>query len=331
MHRLLAVSGGGSGFAVRTITVADVMGAVPVKQGAVLDHGSSGAFDAYLVESPVVWWDPTAGKWGMVYTGYDAGPTRSRVGLAWSDDLVTWTKDGASPIFSHSGSGFDANGITAPYIRLEGGTYYLFYCGLTATGYEGGTPSLGVATASSIYGPWTRHGQIIAPSGSGWRSQAIYHPSIVKSGATYYLFFNSKGPTTSEQIGYAMSSDLLTWTVDDVNSPLLSPTSGFESFVIGDPSVIECSDGWAMAYYGATASYANPSDAWASTDFGSFPLGWTRYGSNPVLTPTPATFDSGGAGKPFILISNGVLYHFYTGDTTSLSSNRKIGLATSTL
>lgn len=324
---ILAAHGTGGGFSPGPN---QVLGGAITKQGVVVGPGSTGAFDAYLVESPAVWWDPTAGQWGMVYTGYDAGPVRSRVGLAWSTDLLTWTKDGASPIFSHSGSGFDANGITAPYIWLEGGTYYLFYCGLTSTGYEGGTPSLGLATASSIYGPWTRQGQIIAPSGSGWRALAIYHPSIVKVSATYYLFFNAKTNTTAEDIGYATSTDLLTWTVDDVNSPLLSPTgAGWESFVIGDPSVFIVGSYAYMAYYGATGGYSNPSDGWATTPMSSFPLGWTERAGNPVLTPTPATFDSGGAGKPFIVRNAGTMYHFYTGDTSSLSSNRRIGLATS--
>lgn len=299
------------------------------KQGVVLGPGSSGTWDAGLVESPTVRWDANAGQWAMVYTGYDGGLTHAQVGLAWSSNLTSWSKDAANPVLTYSGSGADANGCTGPLVYLDGSTYHWFYIGLTGTGYEGGTPSLCHATSTSYTGTKTRLGQIIAPGGGGWRDGAIYHPSIVKRNSTWYLFFNAKTNTGSEVIGYATSSDLNSWTVDDANSPLLSPTSGWESFVIGDPSVFQHGSYWYMAYYGAQGGYTNPSDGWAYTTDGNFPLGWTRYSGNPVLTPTAATFDSGGAGKPFILLNGTTIYHYYTGDTSSLSTNRRIGLATS--
>ena len=64
-----------------------------------------------MVESPVVWFDEARGRYGMVCTGYDwrfrdrrgSPPVGApRIGLAWSDDLLTWDKDARSPILGPS-------------------------------------------------------------------------------------------------------------------------------------------------------------------------------------------------------------------------------------
>lgn len=277
------------------------------KQGVVLGLGPA-AFDANMVESPVVWWDQSEGQWGMVYTGYSAA-SQGSVGIAWSPDLLTWTK--AGQILAPTGvpGDPDQGGITGPYMRYEDGTYYLFYIGLTEVGYESGVKSLCLATASSSTGQWTRHGTVIAPLAGPWRAGAIYHASIVLVDSTYYMFFNASA--SIETIGYATASSLLgPWTVDDVNSPVVTVSaSGWDSGWVGDPSIYKVGTTWYMAYYGYGDGTAR--DGIATTTEAAFPLGWVKYAGNPVLSPSE-TYDSTYAHKPFIVNHEGRHYHYYT-------------------
>lgn len=291
------------------------------KRGVVLGTGPA-AFDAQKAESPAIWWDLTARRWGMVYTGYSSA-SQGSVGLAWSDDLLTWTKAGQLLAPTGVSGDPDAGGITGPYMWLEGGTYHLIYIGLTAVGYEAGTKTLCLATAASLAGPWTRHGIIIGSAAGTWRAGPIWHSSIVKRGPIYYLFFNAS--TSPEVIGYATATSAMgPWTVDDTNSPIITVSpSGWDSGWVGDPSVYTVGGTWYMAYYGAGLSTAQ--DGVATTTEG-FPLGWVKHAGNPVLTNGAAgSIDETYAHKPFIVNHARRHHHFYTAVG---SAGRVIALAT---
>lgn len=83
----------------------------------VLSVGSSGAFDESSVAAPVVYFGAPVGghQWWMWYAGTSGGT--SAVGVAHSDDGITWTKDGAI-------SGLAGYGPGAVY--FDGSTIYLY-------------------------------------------------------------------------------------------------------------------------------------------------------------------------------------------------------------
>ncbi|MBF8296727.1 MAG: hypothetical protein HW389_3272 [Bacteroidetes bacterium] len=316
-----------------------------VKYGIVLPVGSTGEWDAGMVESPSVWHDVNRRMYGMVYTGYGSSDstrrgykfvTRPQVGLAWSDDLLHWKKDPRNPILTGSGiaGSSDVEGATGPFIWYENGTYFLFYIGTTVKGYEKGSKTLNVSTSTDLYS-WKRSetNPIIAPFGNGWRRDAIWHPNVVKVGDQYYLFFNASGVVNGLQeefIGYATSKDLLHWEVDDVNSPLVvgsaRPGAWDASGRAGDPSVYKVGNTWYMAWY--SWDKKNSADGLAWTTEEQFPLGWRNYEHNPVLRiGEPGSYDALHAGKPFIFLANDTLYHFYT--AVALDETRQIALAVS--
>lgn len=314
-----------------------------VKQGIILPVGTFGDWDGGMVESPVIWYDSLRSRYGMVYTGYGSTDstkrgykfvTGPRVGLAWSDDLLHWRKDSRNPIFSGSGmeGTTDAAGVSGPFLWAEHGRYYLFYFGVTGKGYEKGTKTLNVATSTDLIS-WSRYegNPIITPSGTGWRRDAIWHPNIVRDGETYYLFFNASGVAgkrEEEFIGYATSTDLLHWMVDDRNSPVLtgSGTAGAwdASGRAGDPSVFKAGGRWYMAWY--SWDRKNTSDGMAWTTEAEFPLGWRTYDRNPVLRiGAPGSEDALHAGKPYVFRTADVHYHFYT--AVALDEKRQIAVA----
>jgi hypothetical protein len=267
------------------------------KKGVILQRGGSGAWDESLIHVPTVFWDPKLGKYRLMYDGFSGAkgsPTIGAIGSATSTDLETWTKDAANPILqrtSHSGDP-DQNGVGQPFVFYENGTYYLFYVGTTATGLNSATQSTCLAT-STDFATWTRRGAIVSLSGSGWRANALDRPHVVRRGSIYYLFIQGDAG-----IGYATSPDLLTWTVDDANSPILAKSgAGDEVTAIGDFSPYRVGDTWYATYL---ISRTGPSrrQGLAYTSDDSFPLGWSKFSGNPVLSPgAGGAVDAGGAAR----------------------------------
>lgn len=314
------------------------------KHGVVLPLGPAGAWDAGMVESPVVWFDTRHKRFAMVYGGYARVRTdirgygavaRPQVGLAWSDDLLHWEKDPRAPIFGPSGipGSPDSDGTPGPFVMQAFNKYFLFYFGTTRSGYEKGTKSMNLATSDDLY-TWKRHeaNPIIMPAGEGWRRDAIWHPNVVENGGKFYLFFNASGVVdghAEEYIGYAVSTDLVHWTVRDNDSPLLvgsrKPGAWDSSGRTGDPSVFRLGDRWFMAYYSWDRTNAQDGIAWTTRE--EFPLGWRTVPENPILRiGPPGSFDALHAAKPFVVLHNDIYHHFYA--SVADDEKREIALAT---
>jgi predicted GH43/DUF377 family glycosyl hydrolase len=297
------------------------------KKGVVIQRGTAGSWKEAQLDSPMVFWDPKIGKYRMVFAGWagsPGSPTFASIGYATSDDLETWTEYGSNPVFQKSGvSGDpDENNVLAAFVWYEDGTYNLFYTGIGASGF-----TICLAT-STDFATWTRNGAMISPKAGSWRANAIFRPSVVKRGDTYYLFFNADATSGGTQsIGYATATSLTgPWTVDDSNSPLLEAgTSGaWDDAWVGDPFVYRVGETWYMAYYGNDG--ASNQDGIATTSDADFPLGWTKYASNPVLTVgTAGAFDDTDAGRPAIWVTPTRYYHWYV--TSDGGSPAKIEIA----
>jgi hypothetical protein len=92
----------------------------------------------------------------------------------------------------------------------------------------------------------------------------------------------------------------------------------------GDPCVFFSGGNWYMAWY--SWDKKNTSDGLAWTSDAEFPLGWKNYEHNPVLTiGAPGSFDALHAGKPFIVRTQDMHYHFYT--AVALDETRQIAVA----
>lgn len=304
------------------------------KYGKVLSAGVSGQWDDGCVESPVIWFDENKKRYCMCYVGYKRVVendkninAKPQVGLAWSDDLLTWEKDSRNPIFGYTGitGDFDKEGTTGPYIHYENGVYYLYYIGLDEYGYEKGTKKLGLATSTDLYN-WTRYSgnPIISPNGVGWSGSQIWHIHLVKEKEKYYMFFNASGfpvnefGTPRERIGLATSTDLYNWTVDRA-TPLIDvgASEEWDSDQVFDPSIYKVNNIWYMAYAGAHSekgkSKACDGMAWTTEE--DFPYNWRKYSNNPILTPTAGFIDELYAHKPFIFQTQSCHYHYYTAST----------------
>lgn len=119
----------------------------------VLSPGTSGAWDGAGVGHPSVIYDGS--RFVMAYRGWKVGDpdTRSRIGIATSDDGINWQKLAGTPVLGYGGSGeWDEYGLLAPRLWVEDGRYYMNYSGkYVASQYS----SVGHAYSDSLV-RWTK-------------------------------------------------------------------------------------------------------------------------------------------------------------------------------
>ncbi|MDB9375933.1 glycosyl hydrolase [Nodularia sphaerocarpa] len=178
-------------------------------QGAILDVGKDGEFDALFCAWPQVLHDH--GTWKLYY--HTLNPEKGfLVGLAVSTDGLHWEKVGQILGAGESGS-FDERGIGTRHVLKINGEYLMFYEGVNNSGYH----SIGLAISEDgIH--WQKDTDVPifshAEKGSGyWDARAIGTPCVVPmddgSFRMYYIGANEGGHdelSSQHQIGLAVSA-----------------------------------------------------------------------------------------------------------------------------
>lgn len=280
--------------------------------GLVLKPTGGTGFDSQMVESPSIIWDDAKNQYIMVYTAYNSNNVGS-IGWATSSDLTNWDSQGQ--LFKNSGNpaNGDKNGCTGPCLVKYDGIYYLFYLGLNGEGYEGSPINLCLAVSSDLQS-WTYKGILIAPTSDiPWISNTIFHPDPMKIGNHWFIFFNANGTIdgeAAERTGFAYSTKIDgPYTVDPNRISKFAEDVGNHSNIqCGDPSIFKLNGLYYMFYFD-TSHGDEIVDRYAWTTAAEFPRGW-RYGGPVIKNDKP--FNKTYAHKPFVLIKDNILYHYYT-------------------
>ena len=227
--------------------------------------GVSGSFDEKSVDCPFVC--EAGGRFHMTYVGFDGNGYQT--GLASSRDLVHWeraglilARDPGDPITRYNIALMcilrEDELESAGRLRKVDGRYLGAWHAYPNQGYEAGPAVIGLAWSDDLH-HWKRTEPILRPEdGAAWERGGLYKPYLVKSGDTYYLFYNAKNDVERgwiEQTGLATSKDLKTWTRFTGNPILTSggPDSWDARFA-SDPAVFRYKKWWALYYYGLAAN-----------------------------------------------------------------------------
>lgn len=268
-------------------------------------------FNSGMVESPSIFFDDKMQKYIMVYTAYDNN-TAGTIGYAFSDNLIDWSDQGKLIGPSGISKNGDQYGCTGPCLIKYDDVYYLFYLGLNGSGYEGEPINLCLAKSIDL-NKWTYEGVVIPiQSEIPWASGNIYHPNISRINGTWIIFFNANGVVdgqSAERTGYAYSSNLEgPYTVEPNRISQFAEEEGDKSTIqCGDPSIFKYNGLYYMFYFDIRNEEVVDRYAW-TTPY-EFPRGW-RYGGKVINQND--TFSKVYAHKPFCIIQNNVLYHYYT-------------------
>jgi predicted GH43/DUF377 family glycosyl hydrolase len=256
--------------------------------GALFGLGNPASFDNGGQREPGVLYD--TGTYHVYFTGLDSGGTHSIGYASAPEDAVTKLPNNASwsarsQLLDGDGSGFDASGVAHPSVIKDGASYVMYYAGLDS----GGTAKIGRATATAANGPFTRGAGPVLDLGAAGEFDAtsVKDPVVIKVGAGDYRMLytgvEALEGETIERVGYASSTDGVTWTKRGVVlDPSLTAYAGDEAGVQPLGMVIDGSTlhVWTSGVdrvgrtrgYHATTGYPTP----VSLQPG-IPSGWATY------------------------------------------------------
>jgi predicted GH43/DUF377 family glycosyl hydrolase len=320
--------------------------------GIVLPHGSA-AVQGQLVLDVGKGWDASGvGFPSVIYNGssfmmwYEgASPKGEAIGLATSNDGISWTRYAHNPVFNGSrGEQWDSNDVFLPYVIFEDGVYKMWY---TGDGYSSGNPEqIGYATSPDGI-TWTRYSSnpVLGPSSMSWDAFQVYGATVVHAGSSYIMYFHGQENSTPSQgmflseYGMAASEDGIHWTQTRKAIVPVIPTNGWDAKrIMQQLGSVSYSNGMFVAVYsGENGSEENAGEnntgaigVATSTDG----VHWTPFGGNPIVTPS-GNFSSwnwngwGGDWSPDMVAVGNHYYVYYTGEGVNSQdeSMDRIGLA----
>jgi predicted GH43/DUF377 family glycosyl hydrolase len=216
-----------------------------------------------------------------------------QVGLATSDNGITWTKAATNPVLSGTVGAWDAApGEHAPFVLKEDGVYAMWYEGRDASGVR----QLGYATSTNGL-DWTKPltAPVLAAGPDGYDQQGAAHGTVLHEEGTYKLWYHAMGDQGAI-IAYATSPDGVTWSKQ---GPSLTPQGGWDENLWG-PSVLKLAGTYWMWYAGAGP--VMPSIGVVTSTDG---INWTRVRPGPILTSTMPI------GDPHVISASGKLHMWY--------------------
>ena len=241
----------------------------------VLSVGTSGRFDENDVRSPWVIKDGSTYK--MWYSGEQAGAVW-RIGYATSPDGISWTKvDGAqtdqSVLDLGGGGQFDEFDVWhCCVLKNETDDYEMWYTGEAI----GSVWAIGHASSSDGIS-WTKtdaSNPVLDGTGGGtWDDNDVLKPCVIKEAADDYRMWYT-GNNGFDAIGYANSSDGLTWTKNIGWVFNMTVQAGdFDSEEVRAPCVIKDGTTYKMWYTGEDISSPAAGIGYATSGDG---INWTR-------------------------------------------------------
>ncbi len=300
----------------------------PHKLGQLLlaPTGRVGDFDSHAVDCPFVFPNPNADAGSpflMSYIGFDGSGYRT--GLASSDDLVSWRREGMLMDRGAPGSVTEHN-VALTWIlrdndlfgsgelrRIDGryvGTYHAY----PKPGYEAGPAVIGMCLSDDLR-TWDLSEPVLrAGDGAEWEHAGLYKSCIVEfppgSSHRFAMYYNAKNRENDwlEQTGVAFSDDLVRWERYDGNPVLpVGPAGAFDDVFASDPCVLRVDDAYAMFYFGLSSDgYARDGVAFSRDG-----LRWQKSDEVLIDVGAEGEIDSRYAHKPSLFAHNGQVFHYY--------------------
>lgn len=196
----------------------------------ILDVGAGGSWDAGYIHNEITTppWESPDGSWHCMYGGADATGTIWRGGHATSSDGLTWTKDGANPIFlpgTASQSEFDSNGVhPVGQVKKVGSLYYMPYQGFDTASWR-----IGVATTTDFatFTKSTFNPLVVEGLSGAWDGGSAENPGVVYDAANNILDLWYVAAATISDITYSFGLARQTTSVTNRLNPVKWNVSTF--------------------------------------------------------------------------------------------------------
>lgn len=259
---------------------------------------------------------------------YSNGQNGNSVGLALSKDNQNFEKN-IEPVLepgaSHEWDGGGVFVFPGGIIKRRDGTFQMYYSGIRKDSpdfYWNQAGAVGVAFSEDLihWEKYKRNPVLKADPRISWEAEGIFEPSVIFTGdeyggpAAFKMWYGGNNKDGIMRIGYAESSDGVTWEKHEAN-PVLGPSeiaTDFDGYTIEVHDVIIKDGRYLMAYEATDRKFPSKfSIGLADSEDG---ISWTKSTKNPILEAGPeGSWDSMGAYHPAFLIDNKRVLMYYVG------------------
>jgi predicted GH43/DUF377 family glycosyl hydrolase len=228
--------------------------------------------------------------------------------------LVFERQNNKDPVFTiGSPDKFDNKSIYDIQVMFINNNYRMFY-----SGGNGVTDGIGVAYSSDGVN-WIRenNGNPVLSSGAVGKfdSKYIRKPTVVFDGTEYKMWYIGGNGNASLMVGFATSTDGITWLRQNNGDPILAGSSGkFDSSGIYRCSVVFDGAEYKMWYTGKNSS-GSYNIGYATSANG---INWNiQNNGNPIFIDLSSSFDSKGKIVSQVLYAENMINMFYIGLNSS--------------
>jgi predicted GH43/DUF377 family glycosyl hydrolase len=271
--------------------------------------------------------DPTILKDGesyrMFYTCWVPGPHDFSAAIcqAVSSDGYQWenvdTGNDISGVMLTGRPGEWDEHLESNFILKRDGAYWLYFSGYRHEGYPAMGYPAALGLAKSLDGITFERVQsepILAPTPGWYDNEAVYSPAIVDNGGQLEMIYAGHCYTTCEH-GYdvtllgATSEDGIHWTKRD--QPVLQEQQGLDwtRDGVAEPGILLAPDGFVYLFFTGLGG----EDRAIGVARGRSTFGTWDVLPDPVIVPTPGTFDSAGVLAPDVHLEGDRLRMWFLG------------------
>jgi predicted GH43/DUF377 family glycosyl hydrolase len=221
---------------------------------------------------------PTVVKTDAGYFMYYAGTSTAdySIGVATSEDGLSWTKYLDNPIFGPGGEAhpWRRYAVNSPMALHVDGRIQLWF-----SGRQEETGNIGIGLAESLDG--LTFSEVSAnpvfaadPANADWEGEAVAHPSVLLRDGVYEMWYS----TGLHRIGYAISTNGSDWTRYCGGPVLSGDQADWENGVVKAAEVTMVDDTYLMTFSAGEPGAFRV--GWAASNDG---IRWVTSGS-PILT-----------------------------------------------
>lgn len=245
-----------------------------------------------------------------VYKMYFSWRPVQCIAMAESRDGIHWSEPVKVLLPRATAQGWEDD-LNRPGVLYKDGIYHMWYTGQYKPGKPDGTSHIFYAVSTDgIHFSRKTVEPVLCPE-LLWEKDAVMCPHVIWEGDTYKMWYSGGEQYEPNALGYAESTDGLHW-IKHPDNPIFQadPASAWEQHKVTACQVIRQENGYTMLYIGFfNEDYAQI--GLAHSDDGIHK--WRRYPQNPIIAPTPGSWDADACYKPFALPKNNGWILWYNG------------------
>lgn len=256
------------------------------------------------------------------YSMYFSWRNQKSIGLTFSNDSVNWQ---TTPVLAlgwkkHTDFPDWELHVNRPFVMKVGSKYLMWYTGQVL--HE--SARIGYAESSDGI-VWNRRNAPIMSPTLPWELNSVMCPHVVYDPVTkaFRMWYSGGYNNVPNAIGHAKSADGIHWTKTS-ESPVFGPEpkNEWEKDRVAAPAVVYNGEYYYMFYIGFKDINSAAIGVARSKNGLS---GWQRYSKNPIISPSPGTWDADAVYKPYPIFSEGRWQLWFNGRN---GDEERIGIAT---